>query len=272
MKILSVVALLFVMPLTLSAQQFQGQAVYVAKLKMGDFKITNAKITEETRLRLEEKIRKASEKTFILDFNQVESAYTEEQKLEIVAASPNPGRSRHGKIYKNLSEKREYTEADIFDKPFLITDSLRIWNWKLSAETKQIGGYLCNKATITIPVSEKEKAEYEQDVIKSQQAASNILPPQKPKEKEIIAWYTTEIPVSHGPSKYWGLPGLILELDDDMQTLLCSKVTLNPDKKTKIKRPTSGTVVTQAEFDKIQNDKLESLKDKDGRIQISVPR
>ena len=28
----------------------------------------------------------------------------------------------------------------------------------------------------------------------------------------ITAWYTPQIPVSHGPAEYGGLPGLILEL------------------------------------------------------------
>ena len=34
------------------------------------------------------------------------------------------------------------------------------------------------------------------------------------------AWFTPEIPVSTGPSMYGGLPGLILEINDDRTTML----------------------------------------------------
>ena len=48
-----------------------------------------------------------------------------------------------------------------------------------------------------------------------------------PKEITITAWYSPEIPVSQGPENYWGLPGLILEVNDGKTTILCSKVVLN---------------------------------------------
>jgi GLPGLI family protein len=35
----------------------------------------------------------------------------------------------------------------------------------------------------------------------------------------ITAWYTPEIPVSQGPEGYWGLPGLILEVNDGKTTI-----------------------------------------------------
>jgi GLPGLI family protein len=34
-----------------------------------------------------------------------------------------------------------------------------------------------------------------------------------PKDVTITAWYT-EIQVNQGPENYWGLPGLILEIND----------------------------------------------------------
>jgi GLPGLI family protein len=49
-----------------------------------------------------------------------------------------------------------------------------------------------------------------------------------------------EIPVSQGPEGYWGLPGLILEVNDGKTVLLCSKVVLNPKVKAEIKAPSKG--------------------------------
>ena len=64
------------------------------------------------------------------------------------------------------------------------------------------------------------------------------------------------------------MPGLILEVNDNDVTILCSKVILNPKDKVKIKIPNVGEVVTQKKFDKTQKDKMDSLKDKDGNIII----
>jgi len=47
-----------------------------------------------------------------------------------------------------------------------------------------------------------------------------------PKEIEIIAWYTPQIPVPQGPGEYFGLPGLILEIQADRTSILCSKIVL----------------------------------------------
>lgn len=47
-----------------------------------------------------------------------------------------------------------------------------------------------------------------------------------PKETVITAWYTPEISESRAPN-YWGLPGLILEVNDGKTVILCSKVVLN---------------------------------------------
>ena len=86
-----------------------------------------------------------------------------------------------------------------------------------------------------------------------------------PKEVIVTAWYTMDIPVSHGPENYWGLPGLILEVNDGTTTILCSKIVLNPKEKKEIKAPKNGKVVTQAEFDKIMKEKMEEMREMGGR-------
>jgi GLPGLI family protein len=43
-----------------------------------------------------------------------------------------------------------------------------------------------------------------------------------PKDVTITAWYTPEIP-NQGPENYWGLPGLILEINDGKTVILCRK-------------------------------------------------
>jgi GLPGLI family protein len=82
-----------------------------------------------------------------------------------------------------------------------------------------------------------------------------------PKEIVITAWYTPEIPVSQGPEGYWGLPGLILEVNDGRTTILCSKVVLNPKDKVEIKPITKGKVVSQKEYDDAVMKKMEEWRE-----------
>ena len=85
------------------------------------------------------------------------------------------------------------------------------------------------------------------------------------KEITITAWYTPEIPVSQGPEGYWGLPGLILEVNDGKTTILCSKVVLNPKEKADIKAPATGKEVSQKEYDEIVIKKMEEMSEMGGR-------
>ena len=82
-----------------------------------------------------------------------------------------------------------------------------------------------------------------------------------PKEVVVTAWYTPEVPVNQGPENYWGLPGLILEINDGKTVILCSKVVLNPKEKAEIKASTKGKVVSQAEYDEIMIKKMEEFRE-----------
>lgn len=131
----------------------------------------------------------------------------------------------------------------------MVVDSLVNNQWKLLNESKYIGKYQCFKAEMTIPLSENEKEEYKN------KEKSSLVAQEEIKDKTITAWYAPEIPVSFGPKNYWGLPGLILELNDGEMMILCAKVTLSPKEKMIIKTPDSGRKVTREEFQIITNDK-----------------
>jgi len=76
----------------------------------------------------------------------------------------------------------------------------------------------------------------------------------------VTAWYAPEIPVSQGPDNYWGLPGLILEVNDGKTVILCSKIVLNSKEKVEIKASTNGKVINQKEYDKTVVDKMEEFR------------
>ena len=82
-----------------------------------------------------------------------------------------------------------------------------------------------------------------------------------PEDIEVTVWYTPQIPVSQGPGEYWGLPGLILEVNADRTTILCSKIVMNPEEKTEIKQPSKGKEVTKEEYNTIVKEKVEEMRE-----------
>lgn len=261
--------------LGLQAQEFQGKAEYISKVilknkvestekKSGEDAVFSASLLEAMKL--------ASEKTYLLTFNKQECLYEEIQKLDKPKA-PSTGMvmsvtfSSNGKTYLDTKAKSKIVEDEIFGKEFLIVDALVKPDWKLVDETKKIGDYTCYKAEIIIPVTEKQKSDFK-DFLKKQENKISLFPMQEPKDKVVTAWYTPEIPFSLGPRNYWGLPGLILEVNEGNLIMLCSKVTLSNKEVTKIKIPNTGKKVTQAKFDALEKEKIDSMKDKDGAIII----
>lgn len=256
----------FLAAICLNAQEFQGKAEYYAKqiFKNG---VKEVGVTENTDANLkaayETALDKASQNMFILTFNKKEALYEKQQKLEQPKAKTDGVSvalvfSGEGKKYINVPDKVKIIEDDIFGKDFLIMDTLESLEWKLLDETRKIGEYSCYKAELIIPVTEKEKKEY-LEYQKQQEDKISLFPQKEPQEKKITAWYTPEIPVSLGPATYWGLPGLILELNDGQTVILCSKVVLSNKANDKIKIPNKGKKVSQEEFDQIHKDTLENI-------------
>jgi GLPGLI family protein len=210
--------------------------------------------------------------------------YKEEEKLE--AAGQNQGfrmmsnmMGSGGSFYKNTKDKTYTVDKEFMGKEFLIQDSLPNLAWKLESETKQIGGYNCFKATAIREASKTDfrnfRMKKKEDEKKEETGKTNLMDElDLPKEITITAWYTPEIPISQGPENYWGLPGLILEVNDGKTTILCSKVVLNLKDKIEIKAPTKGEEITQKKYDETVIKKMEEFRamggGRNGSMQIRM--
>lgn len=266
---------LFCFVINLNAQDFQGTAIYSSKTQLKGMDIKSEGMSPNMLEEIKEKMKKAFEKTYILNFSKSESVYQEEEKLKmpekqsinVVTFSSGSDRS---KIYKNLKEKKYVSEEDIFGKEFLIIDSLPRMNWILENEEKKIGNYTCYKAKMVKPVTEEAIKKHEELKKKQEEGKSNFMIVGDLKDQVIEAWYTLDIPISNGPGKYWGLPGLILELHEGKTTYLCSKIILNTEDKIEIKAPKSGKKVTQNEFDNIKEERLQKMMNDNGVIEIKM--
>ena len=276
-KIFFTAVLVFTSCLGIQAQEFQGMAVYETKTSTADFKKRmegNKNMTPDMLKRIEEGMKSMFEKTFILNFDKSASIYKEQEKLDspgqaggmrMMMSSMTGG---GGTFYKNVKDKSYAVDKDFMGKEFLVKDSLPNLKWKMEGETRVIGGYNCFKATAIVPVNqtdfrnfapkkEEDKTAKPADEAKKTNLLDNL---EMPKEATITAWYTPEIPVNQGPENYWGLPGLILEVNDGKTIILCSKVVMNPKEKAVIKAPSKGKVVTQKEFDETVIKKMEEFR------------
>lgn len=252
----------------LQAQDFQGKATYQSKTQV-DFDFGNRNIPEDRKKEMMERIKKANEKTFVLNFNQTASLYKEEEKLE-QPGERGGGRGPRfgamtgtdGDLYKNIKDQRYLVKTELLGKIFLIDDALETLEWKLGSESKQIGNYTAFKATATKIIKRPNMSAVFRrpgrgEENKEEEKAEEFTV----KEVEIVAWYTPEIPINQGPSLYWGLPGLILAVNDDVTTIVCSEITMNPSEKMEIKAPSKGKKVTQAEYDEISQEKMKEMRE-----------
>ena len=265
--------------ITSNAQKdFQGMAVYESKTSTSDFKSRmsgNKDMTPEMQKMIEERMKKMFEKTFILNFDKTSSIYKEEEKLEAPGQSGGMRMMSSmmgggGTYYKNAKDKMFTVDKEFMGKEFLVKDSLTNYKWKMEGETREIGGYVCYKATAVVPASKSDfrnfRPKKEEDVKKAEtdkagteKKTSFFDEVDMPKDITITAWYTMDIPVNQGPEGYWGLPGLILEANDGKTTILCSKIVLNPKDKVEIKAVNKGKQVSQKEYDEVVSKKMTEM-------------
>ncbi|SEA50128.1 GLPGLI family protein [Bizionia paragorgiae] len=272
---------IFASTLTMAQQDFQGVATYQSKTTIDLDKWGGDKMSPERKKMIMERMKSMFEKTFMLTFNRTESIYKEDEKLAAPGAGGGGFRGMMGSFtagaqYKNVKEGQFLQDQEFFGKQFLINDELEKLEWKMTGETKQIGQYMCMKAVATKKVDDMDfsnmrRRDRNKDDDKKGKDSSAVAKADEPKdmmdeieipeEIEVVAWYTMQIPVNQGPGEFWGLPGLILEVSSGRTTVLCSKIVLNPDEKTEIKKPSKGKVVTKQEYADIVKQKVEEMRE-----------
>ena len=256
------------------AQDFSGRATYKTHRK-SSFELDSTTIAANPGIQeqMEAQMRKMFQKTFTLDFTKSESMYKEEQELDApkgpsanggVMVMVMGGDGSSDILYKNISQNRMAHKTELMGKVFLIKDNLVAYDWELTGETKNIGIYTCYKA-----VYEREEESIEINMIDGEVKEEKVT-----KKTTLVAWYTTDVPVSNGPNSYGGLPGLILEVNDGDLTIVCSELVLNPKKVKEIIEPVKGKIVARKKFEDIAKEKTKEMMDRyktrDGGMRIQI--
>ena len=131
-------------------------------------------------------------------------------------------------VYKNHKDRTYATQTEFMSRTFLIEEKLKFNNWEIKEDTMKIGDYLCKKAIL------------------------------KKDSISVAAWFTGEVPSNEGPGKYYGLPGLILKVETGKVTIEATGISFSKEG-TPIKRPAKGKKVTLKEFEKIREEKINSI-------------
>jgi GLPGLI family protein len=124
----------------------------------------------------------------------------------------HPASMQPNTVYTDLEKGNSSIQKRIFEQTYLVKDSVRKINWKITSELRDIAGYACRRANAVI--------------------MDSIY---------VVAFFTEQIPVSGGPETFSGLPGMILgvALPHEHITWFATSVTDKPLEKA-IMEPTKG--------------------------------
>ncbi|MCB0457061.1 MAG: GLPGLI family protein [Flavobacteriaceae bacterium] len=259
------------------SQTISGKAYYESKTTIDMENFGNREMSEDMKKQMKERMKSFLEKTYILTFQGNESIYREEEKLEAETNGRGFGMMMSsfsaGDQYKNLQTNQLVEEREFFGKQFLVKDTIANLDWEIGKESKQIGQYLAIKATAKKQVDpndmsmlrrrrDRDNEKKETEKAKDSTTAKDPLEELEiPKEVLVTAWFTPQIPVKNGPGEFAGLPGLILELNIDRTTILCSKIIINPKETETIQLPTKGKEVSREEYNKIVKEKTDEMRE-----------
>jgi len=259
-KFILVLALIFGMTHLAMAQMKEGKIVYERKINMYRM-ITDP----EMRSRIPE-FRTSQ---FELLFNEQASLFRTVPEDEAPDPFANNGGDRGGQrfmfrmpetaTYTNLTTQIQYESRGMFEKIFLIIDSLKPVQWKISEETKTIAKHVCKKATTSVPMQTMRIGGGRPGGRNNADSAEKI--PELPKEQTVVVWYTEDIPASIGPDTFAGLPGAILEVDMDNGANITTAIevaTKYPKKE--LVQPTKGDQLNRAQFQEAMKKIMEDMQ------------
>ncbi|CAI8169595.1 MAG: Uncharacterised protein [Bacteroidota bacterium] len=211
------------------------------------------------------KKRLAEPVSYDLYFDQNQSIYKQQDKLDAPQSNSRDGMSmRFGGssqniVFTNLATREQTNQQDLFGKMFLVNKNIKIPEWNFTGESKQIGEYTAYEATYTqmqnppqFRMSFGGRGNNEEEKEK------------EPKKIEVTVsvWFTPDIPISAGPDNYFGLPGLVLMVQDKNKLLVCTEVQMNPKDKIKLTPPKKGEEVTWKEFKEIREKKSKEMRER----------
>lgn len=136
----------------------------------------------------------------MLHFNPTASKY-EESDEEIEPGDQNwSNRKQVFFMTRDFANNSIYEGITLLGKTYLIQDSLQPPAWKILNDMKEVAGHICMNASLN-------------DAIRMQTTE---------------VWFALDIPIPTGPDRFYGLPGMILEvnINDGAMVMTADKIDL----------------------------------------------
>lgn len=234
-----IVALLISLPFLIMAQT-QGVIQYEETIS---FQIDLPEGMEEFKSQIPSSQKNKMDLTFTEEVALYEPAKNNEEPQDVTMGHEEGGMMirmkfdmPENKTFTNITEGTMIEKQDFMGKKFLIKGDVEKYKWKLTGEQEKVLDYVCQKATY-------------------QDSTRNL-----------VAWFTSQIPVATGPGSISGLPGMVLKLDrnDGEMVVVATSVELKEIEKKSLKAPKKGKKVTKEEFRKIQDEKMKEMKEEFG--------
>ena len=135
--------------------------------------------------------------------------------------------------FKDYQENILYSKDELKSIPAYVKENLLQFQWKLTGETKNIIGYDCQGATTTF------------------------------RGREYTAYFTTKVPFKAAPFKFYGLPGVILEVTSKDGIIKFEATSLKVQPKEEITNPFKDKeLITWDEFASQYEKKMKEFKNK----------
>jgi GLPGLI family protein len=204
------------------AQSLSAQTKFISKGKIEFERRTN--VWADLKGSLAEQIKKVTPQYqsyfFNYEFDGNKSIYQPGRESD---AKPGffGSPATDNEVYSDFSTGKTIAHKNVFEKSFLIEDSLRHATWKITNDFREIAGFNCRRATTII--------------------MDSVF---------VVAFYTDEITIPGGPESFNGLPGMILGLVINRlhTTWYATKVEVNGVNEKDIVPPQKGKVTTNAEL------------------------
>ena len=172
--------------------------------------------------------------SFVLKFNESEAFF--EMRRGIVNSEDLKVKMAYilaqgdDKFYYNKTSDSVVMQTEVYGAKFRVLTKISDIEWKISNERKQIDEFLCYKATASF-VTVNDAGTF---------------------NKNVVAWFAPGLPISFGPKGYSGLPGLILELQDDKTIYFLTHLNISKStEKSTIEKLPKGKIVTKEQLDNL---------------------
>jgi GLPGLI family protein len=211
----------------------EAQQVYITKGKIEFEKTINTyKVLEENfagsdNTTWADAFKKSMAKTgtsyYDLYFNGDKSLYKPGREITVSQRPPDwvNGQANDNIVFNDLAKQTGIAQKNVFENTYLVRDSLKTLNWKISNDTRTIAGLECRKATTII--------------------MDSVF---------VVAFFTEQVLCTSGPEGFTGLPGMILGIAIPRlhTTWYATKLELIEVKETDITAPKKGRPINNVQL------------------------